>query len=192
MYIYRDSRVFERGFVLWVLVVYALILLFGLGMIAPVPVDPSITWAAFAAFIAFVFGAAYVEYRSYTDATCGEIVLSDEGTCVLKTRRRVIRLDVNEIRSVQYSCDGEGEQFYTIHYEGGTLLVSELMPGLLDFLRRLNRLNPAVDLTSFPRDSLPFYSAPATGKPPLLRRFIRSPFPLFIGIYPLLLLVERL
>jgi hypothetical protein len=159
IYIYRDSRVFERSFVLWVLVVYALILLFGLGMIASVPVDPSITWAALAAFIALVFVAAYVIYRGFNDAICGEIVLSDEGTCVLKTRRRVIRLDVNEIRSVRYSCDGdEGEDFYGIQYEGGTLLVSELMPGLLDFLRRLNRLNPAVDLTSFARDSVPFYS----------------------------------
>jgi hypothetical protein len=32
---------------------------------------------------------------------CGEILLGDDGTCELETKRRVIRLHVNEIRSVQ-------------------------------------------------------------------------------------------
>jgi hypothetical protein len=149
---YRDSEVFERRFFPTRAVEYPFALLFGWMMIASVPVDPSITWAAFAAFVVLLFVVAYLDYRTFNDRTCGEIVLSDDGACVLKTVRRAIRLDVSEIRSVRYSYDGsEQTESCTIHYQGGKLDVSPNMPGLLDFLKRLNRLNPWVDLTSFPR-----------------------------------------
>jgi hypothetical protein len=112
---YRDAD-FERSDFFRLVLFYAVILIFGVGWIASLPVPPSITWALFGAFPVLLLGLLYVGHRGYEYGTCGEIRLSDDGTCVLKTRRRVIRLDVNEIRSVQYSYDwSEASESYAIH-----------------------------------------------------------------------------
>ena len=89
------------------------------------------------------------------------IRLSDDGTCELETKRRVVCLHANEIRSVAYSASDAGES-YKIHYQGGYLPVTTAMTGFPDFLARLKTLNPAVDLTSFPPDAWPGLGAPAT------------------------------
>jgi hypothetical protein len=59
--------------------------------------------------------APYFFYRSQYYGRCSEIRLSDDGTCELETKRRVIRLHVNQIRSVQFSPEGdESRESYTI------------------------------------------------------------------------------
>jgi hypothetical protein len=105
-------------------------------------------WGA-AGFAAFLIVLAVTMYESWRRA-CVEIRLSDDGTCELETKRRVIRLHVNEISAVEYREDDEGSESYTIRYRGGKTIVSwlEQCP---DFLSRLQALNPAVDLSSFPR-----------------------------------------
>jgi hypothetical protein len=87
--------------------------------------------------------------RKYRYDRCSEIRLGDDGTCELETRRQVIRLHVNEIRSVLYwpESDETGEH-YTLYYQGGELQLNKGMEGFNDFLRRLKRLNPAVDPSS--------------------------------------------
>lgn len=112
---------------------------------------------------------------------CREIRLSDDGTCELETKRRVVRLHVNEIQSVKYSRGDESES-YTIRYQGGKLHVSERIAGFADFLAYLKTLNPAVDLTSFPADAWPDLHTPATeGGGTNVRRLVRSAlFPLIV------------
>ncbi len=49
---------------------------------------------------------------------CSEIRLDDNGTCELETRGQVIRLRVDEIRSVKGRRDADSErESYTIHHE---------------------------------------------------------------------------
>jgi hypothetical protein len=112
---------------------------------------------------------------------CREIRLSDDGTCELETKSRVVRLHVNEIQSVKYSRGDESES-YTIRYQGGKLHVSERIAGFADFLARLKTLNPAVDLIGFPADAWPDLHTPATqGGGTNIRRLIRSAlFPLIV------------
>ena len=77
------------------------------------------------------------------------------------TDGRVIRLHVNEIRSVKYSRDSDSDsESYTIRYQGGKLDVAERMTDFPDFLTRLKALNPVVDLTTFPSHSWPGLSGP--------------------------------
>lgn len=130
----------------------------------------------------FVFVAAYLVYRRDHYGSCGEIRLGDDGTCELETKRTVIRLHVNEIRSVRYwSESDERSESYTIHYRSGKLHVAKRMTGFADFLTRLKALNPAVDLTSFPADTWPGLGPPATEKRGIVRRFIGSVlFPLIV------------
>src|SRR6266511_2649446 len=93
---------------------------------------------------------------------CGEIRLSDDGRCELETKRQVIRLHVNQIRSVKYWRDDESDrESYTIRYQGGKLKVSDGMTLFPDFLARLQRLNPALDVTTFPADAWPELRTPA-------------------------------
>lgn len=102
---------------------------------------------------AFAAGAALLGLSGVWESKwfdCGEIRLGDDGTCELETKRRLIRLHVNEIRSVKYVSD-EGEE-YTIRYRGGKLDVTSGMADFSDFLARLKTMNPAVDLSSFPAD----------------------------------------
>ncbi len=129
----------------------------------------------------FVYG--YFAYRHEHYRSCGEIRLGDDGTCELETKRRVIRLHVNEIRSVQYSPEtGEEDESYTIHYAGGRLDVATRMTGFPDFLSRLRTLNPTVDLTSFPADAWPDLGIPAAEeRGTFVSPFIRSAlFPLIV------------
>jgi hypothetical protein len=181
---YRDSEALGRrffgpaylGFLLLVL-----IFLFG-----PFAFGWSrFTWggaAPFVAFIGLLFVHQYFVYRQQYYGRCGEIRLSDDGTCELEAERRVIRLHVNEIRSVKYSRDSEdGRVSYTINYQGGTLHVAERMTGFRDFLTRLKALTPALDLSSFPTDAWPDLGASATEPPRPARRFMRSAlFPLIV------------
>jgi len=115
----------------------------------------------FVGFIGLLLAAMYAGHRHTQYGTCGEIRLDDDGTCELETKRAVIHLHVNEIRSVAYSRSDEGAS-YTIHYHGGHLPVTNGMTGFPDFLARLKTLNPAVDLTSFPPDRWPGLGTPAT------------------------------
>jgi hypothetical protein len=142
------------------------------------------TWfnAVLVAMCVAMLFTACVSYRYDRNPRCGEIRLSDDGTCELETKRRVIRLHVNEIRSVKYRRNSEdtGES-HTIHYQGGKIRVAERMTGFPDFLSRLKTLNPAVDLTSFPAGAWPDLGALATEKPGPVSRFIRSVvFPLLV------------
>jgi hypothetical protein len=69
-------------------------------------------------------------YRHHTYGRCCEIRLGDDGTCDLETKRRVIRLHVNEILSVQYRPEtDEGSEYYNIHYRGGKLQVTRRCQG---------------------------------------------------------------
>jgi hypothetical protein len=111
---------------------------------------------------------------------CREIRLSDDGTCELETKRRVIRLLVNEIRSVDYWRGDESDrEYYTIYYQGGKVEVSDRMTGFSDFLARLKMLNAGVKLTGFPADAWPGLeiAAPSAG-----RRIRGAIFPLIVAL----------
>ena len=159
---YRDSTILDRKalqFVLFPLVVFLVI-----AALAASALVHGVTWAERgegALGLTLFFGFGYVSYRRHRYGTCGEIRLSDDGTCELETNRRVIRIHVNEVRSVAYSASGEGES-YKIHYDGGYLPVTTGMTGFADFLARLKALNPAVDLSSFPPNAWPGLGAPAS------------------------------
>jgi hypothetical protein len=134
----------------------------------------------YAIFIALLIGTTFVLvyawYRHEHYGTCSEIRLSDDGTCELETKRRVIRLHVNEIRSVQFSPETDEQcEDYSIRYRGGKLTVNKEMTAFADFLTRLKTLNPAVDLTSFPAD---FWRGPTPEKElgPVARFFIGTFF----------------
>jgi len=105
----------------------------------------------------------FVLYAYYRYRRCSEIRLSDDGTCELETKRRVIRLNVHEIRSVEYRRDSEDDsESYLVRYRGGKLHVPGRMADFHDFLARLKTLNPAVDLTSFPANAWPDLDTPIT------------------------------
>ena len=185
LHIYRDPEAFgENSVGPRFLIACFLFLLLG----AQVAIHPRVTWFD-ALLVAFCVGglvAVAVHFGRERDGNCGEIRLSDEGTCELETRRRVIRLHVGEIQSVTYWRDSENEgEHYTIHYRGGKLGVTQRMKGFLDFLTRLKALNPAVDLSSFPAvlaDTWPGVGGPGTGER-IARgnRFTRSAlFPLIV------------
>lgn len=139
-----------------------------------------------AEFLAVLIGMVFVHqsvvYRQHHYGLCSAIHLGDDGTCELETKRRVIRLHVNEIRSVKYSPESdESSESYTIHYQGGKLRVTSGMTGIADFLGRLKTLNPAVDLASCPPDTSPDLGTPATEKPGPLSRFLQNAlFPLIV------------
>ncbi len=128
---------------------------------------------AFAAGLALLLG--YSAFRRERYQGCREIRLDDDGTCELETTDgRVIRLHVNEIRSVKYSQDSDSDsESYSIRYQGGKLDVADRMTDFSDFLTRLKALNPAVDLTTFPPRSWPGLVGP-TEEPGHLRRFVQS------------------
>jgi hypothetical protein len=101
----------------------------------------------------------YLGDRRHRTRVCGEIRLSDEGTCELQSKRKVIRLHVNQIESVERIRDPDSRAAYAISYRGGGVLVGRGMTGFGDFLTRLEALNPGVDLSGFPpawgnRDSM--------------------------------------
>jgi hypothetical protein len=79
---------------------------------------------------------------------CHEIRLSDDGSCELETPRRVYRLHASQIKSVSTDEDGESTTDYDIKFEGGTVSVTA-WPDFDDFIRRLEVLNPSLDLTDF-------------------------------------------
>jgi hypothetical protein len=112
-------------------------------------------WTAAAVSVGAVLILLIVQrasYRHHHYGICSEIRLSDEGICELETKRRVIRVHVNEIQSVRFSPEtSEQGESYTIRYRGGRLDVgARRMTGFADFLTRLKALNPAADLSSFP------------------------------------------
>jgi hypothetical protein len=180
---YRDSTILESKalqFVVFPLVVFLVLAALGASALAH-----GFTWAERvegAVTFVLVFGLGYIKYRQHRYGTCGEIRLSDDGTCELETKRRVIHLHVNEIRSVAYSRSDEGAS-YTIHYHGGHLPVTNGMTGFPDFLARLKTLNPAVDLTSFPPDRWPGLGTPAAQErgTAVGRRIRRALFPVVVA-----------
>jgi hypothetical protein len=159
---YRDSTILDRKTLRFVLL--TLLVFLAIAALSASALAHGVTWAkrgegALAPTLLFALG--YVSYRRHRYRTCGEIRLGDDGTCELETNQRVIRLHVNEVRSVAYSASGEGES-YKIHYDGGYLPVTTGMTGFADFLARLKTLNPAVDLSSFPPDTWPGLGARAS------------------------------
>jgi hypothetical protein len=191
---YRDSTILDRKalqFVLFPLVVFLVI-----AALASSALAHGVTWAERgegAVGLTLFFGLGYISYRQHRYGTCGEIRLSDDGTCELETKRRVIRLHVNEIRSVAYSASDAGES-YKIHYHGGYLPVTKEMTGFPDFLARLKTLNHAVDLTSFPPDAWPGLGAPATDErgTSVSRRIRRALFPVGVVAALVWLAIETL
>lgn len=139
-----------------------------------------------AGFLAVVIGILFVHqyavYRHHHYGRCSEIRLGDDGTCELETKRRVIRLHVNEIHSVQHRPESdESGEHYTIRYQGGKLLVAKEMTGMADFVARLKTLNPAADLTSFPGAARSDFRIPGAERPRPVNRFFESAlFPLFV------------
>src|SRR5262245_40259937 len=83
-------------------------------------------------------------FYSHTWRDCAAIHLSDDGTCEFVTRRRLIRLHVNEIRAVTYKRDDEGSEYYSARYTRGRIRLRSSIADLPDFLTRLQALNPAV------------------------------------------------
>jgi hypothetical protein len=157
---YRDPNVFESKPLPFVvpLAVFAALSAFAL--------SHGFTWndrGKGAAAIALLLGLAYLNGRRYRFTSCREIRLSDDGICELETKRRVIRLHVNQISSVEYDRESDSPTEYCICYHpGGTVPVTTGMTDFDDFLIRLKSLNPAVDLTSFPAKDWPDLHTPAT------------------------------
>src|SRR6266545_6739060 len=132
MHIYRDERVLESRVVDLLGYVVVLVILASLATAAIIEgLDNGLTWgddlvAAF--WIGVVLAVARGLYRHHYYGTCGEIRLSDDGRCELETKRQVVRLHVNQIRSVKYWRDDESDrESYTIRYQGGKLKVSDGM-----------------------------------------------------------------
>lgn len=126
---------------------------------------------------------AYFGDRRHCNRVCGEIRLADDGTCELESKRRVIRLHVNQIESVERPNDPDSRAAYYISYQGGSIAVGQGMTDFTDFVSRLKNLNPAVHLTSFPAKSWPDLHAPATdGRRADVTRLIRS------GVFPLIVI----
>jgi hypothetical protein len=122
-------------------------------------------WASLvlSALIAFV---QYITYRNLYEAACTEIRLSDEGICELQAKRRMIRLDATQVRSVNYTPESDQtNEHYTLSYQGGNLRVGRRMTGFPDFLARLKALNPALDLTSLPAQFWAQGRTPAAHEP---------------------------
>jgi len=137
--------------------------------------------------IAFVVFVAWTLYH-HNKRLCLEIRLSDDGTCELETRRRVVRLHVNQISAVEYAEDDENpREWYTVEYNGGSILVPE-WADFADFLQRLKALNPAVDLSSFP-SAWPDADAAETSGTGVMRFLQSALFPLVIIIIIILALV---
>jgi hypothetical protein len=132
--------------------------------------------------LALFFAITYFGNRQYRGRVCGEIRLGDDGTCELETKRRVIRLHVNQIESVKYENDPDRRAAYYIAYQDGSVPVSSAMTGFPEFLSRLKTLNPAVDLASFPAKAWPdLHPAAIDGRRTDLTRLIRSAvFPLIV------------
>jgi hypothetical protein len=184
---YRDAAVYgsKHSSQSWLGFGLMVVLLFGLFVFT----GSQFTWTEvgmIGGFIGFALATTYRAHRREQYGSCGEIRLDDDGTCELETKRRVIRLDVSEIRSVKYWRDSESKsENYAIYYRGGNLRVTERMTDWLDFLTRLATLNPAVDLTSFPAvlaDALPNKGGQATEeRVARMSRFVRNAlFPLII------------
>jgi len=137
---------------------------------------------AAAAFTVLSVIAEYNQLRREQYGNCGEIRLDDDGTCELETKRRVIRLHANEIRSVAHWPESdETSESYTIYYQGGKLRVAKRMTDFHDFLSRLKTLNPAANLPGFPADTWPDLGGQGAEKPGYARRFLQSAlFPLIV------------
>ena len=176
----------------------------GFGVLALLVVVLSFVWSqltwsdaqGLGLFVGCLFLFVPFAYRHHYYGTCEEIRLSDDGTCEPDTKRRTIRLHVNQIRSVVYgrgrSSEGDGE-FYSIRYEGGKLYVDERMTDFRDFLDRLRTLNPAVDLSTFPADAWPGLATSADARAAALRRGVRGAlFPASVVILLIWLAVETL
>lgn len=174
---YRDPDV--PSFRLWHLSFFLLFPIFSVAPLALGAVPVTKDALLFAAVGTIPLLIAYFAYRSEYHGKCSEIRLSDDGTCELETKRRVIRLHVNQIRSVRFSpASDESSESYTIRYEGGKLHVDKRMSNFPDFLTRLKGLNPAVDLTSFP-----------AAWPDLGERGSENPGPLRRLLFPLIVIV---
>jgi hypothetical protein len=178
---YRDPDVVRFRF--WYLSFFLLVPIFSVAQLALgwVPFTKGAVLVAALGSIAFLLTSYYL-YRFVYYGRCSEIRLSDDGTCELETKRRVIRVHVNQIRSVRFSPAGdESSESYTIRYEGGKLHVDKRMSDFPDFLTRLKGLNPAVDLTSFPAEVWPGLGGRAADPPGPLRSFVqRLLFPLIV------------
>lgn len=152
--------------------------------------DHGFTWGdalIAACWTGVALAVAVAMYRHYY-RRCGEIRLSDDGTCELETKRGLVRLHTNDIRSVKYRRDSESDrESYTIRYRGGTLKVSDRMTGFADFLARLRALNPAVDLSSFPAETWPGLRTTTVEADATLRRLAGMLFPM--GVVALLVFV---
>jgi hypothetical protein len=84
-------------------------------------------------------------YKRHYDVACREVRLDADGTCEFETRRRLIRLHVNEIQSVKYRCGDESDwESYTVRFPTGKIELNDRMSNVLEFLARLERMNPAV------------------------------------------------
>jgi hypothetical protein len=125
----------------------------------------------------------YFGDRRHRNHVCGEIRLSEDGTCELESKRRMISLHVNQIESVKCPNDPDSRAAYYISYQGGSVSVGHGMTDFTDFLSRLQSLNPAVDLSGSPADAWPGPGAPATERGTLVDRFFRGAlFPLIVVI----------
>ena len=154
---YRDSDVLEnatRGARAAPYVILVSLVFLATGFIAYKTASTGAGWTAAFAGIALFFGLGHWAYTSHQRTRCREIRLFDDaGVCEIETEGGVIRLHVNQIRSVKYERDGDSLAAYYIRHQDGSVPVNSQMQDFADFLVRLKRLNPNVDLSSFPSKS---------------------------------------
>ena len=183
IHVYRDATARSVGF--WGLFVPVFLFFVGFLVLALLPIvggegdgfgwDDLMVLGVFGAPLVLVL--VYLAFKRQGYEECREIRLDDGGTCELETASgRVIRIHVNEITSVRYSRDSDSDsESYTIRYQCRELHVTERMTDFLDFLTRLKALNPAVEMSTFPRGSRPGQGGP-TEQPGHLRRIVQSAF----------------
>jgi hypothetical protein len=146
---------------------------------------------AFGLFVGSLLAwAFYTHFRR----ECFEIRLGDDGMCEFVTGRGVIRLHVHEITAVKYRKDDEGGESYSVRYRGGRIGLRSSIADLRDFLTRLQALNPAIDLTSFPdawlRPVSVRHDPPVERTPRRLLRVVPLLLVAAIGV-PLVIAIEK-
>jgi hypothetical protein len=177
---YRDPDAGKNvGSPLWPFLLLALVV-----PLASLPLVRSIDWSDVAISAVLIAAGLMVHRaveRNRRDVKCIEVRLDDGGTCELETADHVTRIDVSEIRAVEYRRDSEnGAESYVIRYRNGKAELGGNTTDFADFLGRLTTLNPGVDVSSFPRivaETLPGAASSEHRSP--LETFLRS------GLVPL-------
>jgi hypothetical protein len=96
--------------------------------------------------IALSFGVASLLWWNES-RICKEIRLGDDGMCEFESNRRLTRIHVNQIKSLDKR--GDERDYYIVRHDGGKVVVGDQMTNLPDFVIRLKALNPGVHVSGF-------------------------------------------